>query len=113
MRVRGRVDDDAVEVSVRLLDLVHNRALVIRLEALDLRVVRHRGPCDQFQQRLIVLGAVDPGLAYAQHIDVRSVDNEYSHRSNSLQIKAAQASGVLPLTTEKSANRSYFGLRST
>lgn len=36
VRVGGRVDDDAVDLSVSLLDLVDDAALVVRLEDLDL-----------------------------------------------------------------------------
>lgn len=36
MRVGSRVDDDAVDLAVGLLDLVDDAALVVRLEDLDL-----------------------------------------------------------------------------
>ena len=36
MRISGRVDDDAVDLAVGLLDLVDDAALVVRLEDLDL-----------------------------------------------------------------------------
>lgn len=36
MRISGRVDDDAVDLAVGLLDLVDDAALVVGLEDLDL-----------------------------------------------------------------------------
>lgn len=41
VRVSGRVDDDAVDLAIGLLDLVDDAALVVRLEDLDLVEALH------------------------------------------------------------------------
>lgn len=80
MRVSCRVDDDAVDLAVGLLDLVDDAALVVGLEDLDL-VKALRGarlPAD-LDQAVVVVAAVDTRLANAEHVEVGAVDDECFH----------------------------------
>lgn len=80
VRVGSRVDDDAVDLAVGLLDLVDDAALVVRLEDLDL-VKALRGACllADLDQAVVVVAAVDARLANAEHVEVGSVDDECFH----------------------------------
>lgn len=80
VRVGGRVDDDAVDLAVGLLDLVNDAALVVGLEDLDL-VKALRGACllADLNQAVIAIAAVDAWLANAEHVEVGAVDDECFH----------------------------------
>lgn len=67
VRVGGRVDDDAVDLAVSLLNLVDDAALVVGLEDLDL-VKALRGACllANLDQAVVVVAAVDAWLANAR-----------------------------------------------
>ena len=80
MRVGGRVDDDAVDLAVGLLDLVDDAALVVRLEDLDLveALCGARFLAD-LDQAAVVVAAIDARLANAEHVEVGSVDDECFH----------------------------------
>lgn len=80
VRVGSRVDDDAVDLAVGLLDLVDDAALVVRLEDLDL-VKALRGACllADLDQAVVVVAAVDARLANAEHVEVGAVDDECFH----------------------------------
>lgn len=80
MRVGGRVDDDAVDLAVGLLDFVDDAALVVRLEDLDL-VKALRGACllANLDQAVVVVAAVDARFANAEHVEVGAVDDECFH----------------------------------
>lgn len=80
MRVGRRVDDDAVDLAVGLLDLVDDAALVVGLEDLDI-VKALRGACllADLDQAVIVVAAVDARLANAEHVEVGTVDDECFH----------------------------------
>ena len=80
VRVGGRVDDDAVDLTVSLLDLVDDAALVVGLEDFDL-VKALRGACllADLDQAVVVVAAVDARLANAEHVEVGTVDDECFH----------------------------------
>lgn len=80
VRVGRRVDDDAVDLAVGLLDLVDDAALVVGLEDLDL-VKALRGACllADLYQAVVVVAAVDARLANAEHVEVGAVDDECFH----------------------------------
>lgn len=80
VRVGRRVDDDAVDLAVSLLDLVDDAALVVGLEDLDL-VKALRGACllADLYQAVVVVAAVDARLANAEHVEVGAVDDECFH----------------------------------
>ena len=80
MRVGSRVDDDTVDLSVGLLDLVDDAALVVRLEDFDL-VKALRGTCllADLDQVVVVVAAVDARLANAEHVEIGAVDDECFH----------------------------------
>ena len=80
VRVSRRVDDDAVDLAVCLLDLVDDAALVVGLEDLDL-VEALCGACllADLDQTVVVVAAVDARLANAEHVEVGSVDDESFH----------------------------------
>lgn len=80
VRVGGRVDDDAVDLAVGLLNLVDDAALVVGLEDLDL-VKALRGACllADLDQAVVVIVAVDARLANAEHVEVGAVDDECFH----------------------------------
>ena len=80
MRVGCRVDDDAVDFAVDLLDLVDDTALVVGLEDLDLvKALGGAGFLADLDQAVVVVAAVDARLADAEHVEVRAVDNECFH----------------------------------
>lgn len=80
MRVGCRVDDDAVDLPIGLLDLVDDAALVVGLEDLDL-VKALCGACllADLDQAVVVVAAVDARLANAEHVEVGAVDDECFH----------------------------------
>lgn len=80
VRVSRRVDDDAVNLAVCLLDLVDDAALVVGLEDLDLvEALCGAGILADLDQAVVVVAAVDARLANAEHIEVGSVDDESFH----------------------------------
>ena len=80
VRVGGRVDDDAVDLAVGLLDLVDDTALVVGLEDLDLvEALGGAGFLADLDQAVIVVVAVDARLANAEHVEVGAVDDECFH----------------------------------
>lgn len=80
VRVSRRVDDDAVDLAVGLLDLIDDAALVVGLEDLDL-VKTLRGACllADLYQTVVVIAAVDARLANTEHVEVGAVDDECFH----------------------------------
>lgn len=80
VRVSRRVDDDAVDLAVSLLDFVDDAALVVGLEDLDL-VKALCGACllADLDQAVVVVAAVDAWLANAEHVEVGAVDDECFH----------------------------------
>lgn len=80
VRVSCRVDDDAVDLAVCLLDLVDDAALVVGLEDLDL-VETLCGTCllADLDQTVVVVAAVDARLANTEHVEVGAVDDECFH----------------------------------
>ena len=80
VRVSRRVDDDAVDLAVRFLDLVDDAALVVGLEDLDLvEALCAAGLLADLHQAVVVVAAVDARLANAEHVEVGSVDDESFH----------------------------------
>ena len=80
VRVSCRVDDDAVDLAVCLLDLVDDAALVVGLEDLDLvEALCGAGLLADLDQAVIVVAAVDARLANAEHVEVGSIDDESFH----------------------------------
>ena len=80
VRVSCRVDDDAVDLAVGLLDLVDDAALVVRLEDLDLvKSLRGAGLLADLDQAVVVVATVDARLANAEHVEIGSVDDESFH----------------------------------
>ena len=80
VRVGCRIDDDAVDLAVGLLDLVDDAALVVGLEDLDLvKALRGAGFLADLDQAVIVVAAVDARLANAKHVEVGTVDDECFH----------------------------------
>ena len=80
VRVSCRVDDDAVDLAVCLLDLVDDAALVVGLEDLDLvEALRSAGLLADLDQTVVVVAAVDARLANAEHVEVGAVDDERFH----------------------------------
>ena len=80
VRVGSRVDDDAVDLAVGLLDLVDDTALVVGLEDLDLvEALRGAGFLADLDQAVVVVAAVDARLANAKHVEVGAVDDECLH----------------------------------
>ena len=80
VRVGRRVDDDAVDLAVGLLDLVDDAALVVGLEDLDLiKALRGASFLADLDQTVVVVAAVDARLANAEHVEVRAVDDECFH----------------------------------
>lgn len=80
MRVSCRVDDDAVDLAVGLLDLVDDAALVVGLEDLDLvKALRGARLLADLDQAVVVVAAVDTRLANAEHVEVGAVDDECFH----------------------------------
>ena len=80
MCVGRRVDDNAVDLAVGLLDLVDDAALVVGLEDLDF-VKALRGACllADLDQAVVVIAAVDARLANAEHVEVGAVYDECFH----------------------------------
>lgn len=78
--VSCRVDDDAVDLAVSLLDLVDDAALVVGLEDLDL-VKALRGACllADLYQAVVVVVAVDARLTNAEHVQIGTIDDECFH----------------------------------
>lgn len=80
MCVGRRVDDDAVDLAISLLDLVDDAALVVGLEDLDLvKALRGARLLADLYQAVVVIAAVDAWLANAEHVEVWSVDDECFH----------------------------------
>ena len=80
VRVGCRVDHNAVDLAVCLLDLVDDAALVVGLEDLDLvKALRGAGLLADLDQAVVVVAAVDARLANAEHVEVGSVDDESFH----------------------------------
>ena len=80
VRIGRRVDDDAVDLAIGLLDFVDDAALVVGLEDLNL-VKALRGACllADLDQAVVVVAAVDARLANAEHVEVGAVDDECFH----------------------------------
>ena len=94
VRVRTGVDDDAVHtVEIRLLDAVHERALVVGLVKRDQDLFFGAVGEDLLQQRVIGLCAVVRGLADAEKVEIRSVDDKQIHVENSFRMDLATVSG--------------------
>ena len=80
VRVGSRIDDDAVDLAVGLLDLVDDAALVVGLEHLDLvKALRSTCLLADLDQAVVVVAAVDARLSNAEHVEVGAVDNECFH----------------------------------
>ena len=80
MCVGRRVDYNAVDLAVGLLDLVDDAALVVGLEDLDLvKALRDACLLANLDQAVVVIAAVDARLANAEHVEVGAVDNESFH----------------------------------
>ena len=80
VRVSRRVDDDAVDLAVGLLDLADDAALVVGLEDLDLvEALCGAGLLANLDQAVVVVAAVDARLANAEHVEVGAVDDECFH----------------------------------
>lgn len=80
VRVGRRVDDDAVDLAVSLLDFVDDAALVVGLEDLDLvKTLCGTRLLANLDQAVVVVAAVDARLANAEHVEVGSVDDECFH----------------------------------
>ena len=80
VRVGRRVDDDAVDLAVGLLDPIDDAALVVGLEDLDLiKALRGTGLLADLDQAVVVVAAVDARLANAEHVEVGAVDDECFH----------------------------------
>ena len=80
VRVGRRIDDDAVDLAVGLLDLVDNAALVVGLEDLDLvEALDGASFLADLDQAVVVVAAVDARLANAEHVEVGAVDDECFH----------------------------------
>ena len=80
VRVGRRVDDDALDLAVCLLDLVDDAALVVGLEDLYLvETLGGAGLLADLDQAVVVVAAVDARLANAEHVEVGSVDDESFH----------------------------------
>ena len=80
MRISCGIEHDAVNLrKVRALDFVDERAFVVRLEKLDLHADFFRVLFDLFDKGIVRFFSVNFGLSYAQHIDIRSVQNKKLH----------------------------------
>ena len=80
VRVGSRVDDDAVDLAVGLLNLVDDAALVVGLEDLDLvKTLCSACLLADLDQAVVVVAAVDARLANAEHVEVGTVDDECFH----------------------------------
>ena len=80
VRVGRRVDDDTVDLSVRLLDFIDDAAFVVGLEDLDLvKALRGSGLLADLDQAVVVVAAIDARLANAEHVEVGAVDDECFH----------------------------------
>ena len=80
MRVSGRVDDDAVDLAVGLLDLVDDAALVVGLEDLDLvKALCGTRLLANLDQAVVVVAAVDARLANTEHVEIGAIDDECFH----------------------------------
>lgn len=117
VRIGGRIDDDAVGTPEAALDHPDQPALGIGLRHEDFRTVF---PCvgfDRFNKRRIVGSAVNVRLAYAEHIEIGSVEDSDSHQSGSFlfrtraRISRAVCAGSPSFSTVRSAYASYSGRR--
>lgn len=80
MCVGRRVDDNAVDLAVGLLDLVDDAALVVGLEDFDLvKTLCGTRLLADLDQAVVVIAAVDARLANAEHVEVGAVDDERFH----------------------------------
>lgn len=80
VRVSGRVDDDAVDLAVGLLDLVDDTALVVGLKDFDIvKTLCGTRLLANLDQAVVVIATVDARLANAEHVEVGTVDNECFH----------------------------------
>lgn len=80
MCVGRRVDDNAVDLAVGLLDLVDDAALVVGLEDFDLvKTLCGTRLLANLDQAVVVIATVDARLANAEHVEVGTVDNECFH----------------------------------
>ena len=78
--VGRRVDDDAVDLAVSLLDLVDDAALVVGLEHLDfVKTLCSARLLADLDQAVVVVAAIDARLANAEHVEVGAVDDECFH----------------------------------
>ena len=101
--VGGRVDDDAVARSQRLLDTVDDRALVVALEELTAHASALAVGADQFFQIGQRFMSVDFRLAAPEHVHVRAVDDKDVHSSSASLIFWAVSRALAPLQTVCSA----------
>lgn len=93
--IGGGVEDDAVcTVIIRLLDGVDELALVVRLVERDVYAALLRVGANEGLQVFVGTAAVDPRLADAQHIEVRTVQNENVHFIHSFSMRCAVSSTV-------------------
>lgn len=80
VRVGCRVDDDAVDLAIGLLDFVDDAALVVGLEDLDLvKALCCACLLADLDQAIVVVTAVDARLANTEHVEVGAVDDECFH----------------------------------
>ena len=80
MRIAGRIYHDPVDFfKIRLLDFVDNRALVIRLKALNVHALFVAVRLYALQKVVESAIAVYMFFAYSEHIDIWSVYHEQLH----------------------------------
>ena len=71
VRIGRRVDDDAVDLAIGLLDFVDDAALVVGLEDLDLvKALCGARLLTNLDQAVVVVAAVDAWLANTEHVEV-------------------------------------------
>ena len=80
MRIRRRVNNDAVHPSESGLDGVYNRALVVGLEKLALCAKLPAGLADICLERGKIPFAVKLRLAHAEKVQIGPVDDKELHR---------------------------------
>ena len=84
VRIRSRIDDDAVHRVIRILNPVDDRALMVRLK--DLYIVESKldaGLLAYANEVVIGFMTIDVWLAYADHVDIRSIDDKCVHEAPS------------------------------
>ena len=76
MRVRGRVNHDAVHFAIGLLDAIYDCTLVIGLEYFHLNVFTLADFPDEALKRGVIPISVDVRLAQAEQVQVRPVNHK-------------------------------------